>query len=32
LGVRVTDDFLKSHRFNEARTREMERRTFYDMK
>ncbi len=32
LGVRVTDEFLRTHRFDEARTREMERRTFYDMK
>jgi galactonate dehydratase len=32
LGVHITDEFLKKHRFDEARTREMERRTFYDMK
>ena len=32
LGVRITDEFLKEHRFDEARTREMERRTFHMMK
>jgi galactonate dehydratase len=32
LGVRISDEFLKNHRFDEARTREMERRTFHRMK
>jgi galactonate dehydratase len=32
LGVRITDEFLARHRFDEARTREMERRTFQTTK
>ena len=32
LGVRITDEFLQEHRFDEARTRETERRTFHMMK
>jgi galactonate dehydratase len=28
LGVRISDEFLRKHRFDEARAREMERRTF----
>jgi galactonate dehydratase len=28
LGVRISDEFLKKHRFDEARTRDMERRVF----
>jgi L-alanine-DL-glutamate epimerase-like enolase superfamily enzyme len=28
LGVNITDDFLRKHRFDEAKTDEMERRTF----
>ncbi len=31
LGVRISDEFLRKHRFDEARTREMERRTFERM-
>ena len=32
LGVRISDEFLRKHRFDETRTREMERRTFNTMK
>src|SRR5262249_36347768 len=32
LGVRISDEFLTRHRFDEARTREMERRTFQKTK
>jgi hypothetical protein len=32
LGVRISDEFLKKHRFDEKKTREMERRTFDTMK
>jgi len=31
LGVRISDEFLRKHRFDEARTRERERRTFGTM-
>ena len=29
LGIRISDEFLKKYRFDEARTKEMERRTFH---
>jgi galactonate dehydratase len=32
LGVQISDEFLKKYRFDETRTREMERRTFNTMK
>lgn len=32
LGVNISEDFLKKYRFDEARTREMERRTFDTLK
>ena len=32
LGVRISEEFLKKHRFDEQKTREMERRTFETMR
>ena len=32
LGVNITEDFLRKHRFDESKTDEMERRTFNTVK